>query len=420
MKQRINIALILLLAIAIVSCKPTDEKMVEKINRRMLKADERIEKFETRKVGLQQQLELVEERIAANPEGAVNNNGEKKKKKIKDLEKKLASLKKELGADTIVAVENIQSNYVTVIQPEKKKFQKYIDIQGAVTSKDNVIISSNTGGLLETLFVTEGQSVSRGQVLAKVNSDVIESNIAEFESQLTLAVAVYERQKRLWEEQNIGTEIQFLQAKNNKENIEKRLETLHVQLRDASVYATISGVVNEVIGVQGALVGPGSPIVQVVNLINVQVEAEIPESFSGVFKKGDNVEVYFQSIDVTKSATIKAIGQTINPGNRTFKIEVDLSNRDKALKPYMLATLKLKEYESNDEIIIPTRLIQDGSKGNFVYVVEGNLVAKKWITMGETYNGESEISEGLQGDETIIDLGFRDVLEGETIEIKEN
>jgi RND family efflux transporter MFP subunit len=165
------------------------------------------------------------------------------------------------------------------------------------------------------------------------------------------------------------------------------------------------------------MASPGAPIARIVNLNKVQVEAEIPESFIAAFKKGDKVDVHFASLGITRSATIKAISQVINPGNRTFKIEVDLPNSDGALKPNLLATLKLKEYESADKIVIPTKLIQDGNKGNFIYVVESDTVQKKWLTVGESYDGESEIIEGLGGDEVIINLGFRDVLEGEPVKI---
>ena len=375
-----NKLLLLLLLTAIVSCSPSDDKMRVKLNRKIENSEEKITKHERKIAGFQQRMRMLND------------------------------------IDTTVT-DHDHDKVVTTLIPERKGFSKYIDIQGAVTSKENIMVSSNSGGVLMSVRITEGQRISRGQIIAVVNSDVLQASIKEVESGLELATAVYERQHRLWE-QEIGTEIQFLQAKNNKENLEKKLETLQVQLSDATVRSPISGLVDEVYGLQGQMVAPGSVIARIVNLKNVQVEAEVPESFIGIFKKGDLVDVYFASLDLNRSATIKAIGQVINPGNRTFKIEVDLPNSDGLLKPNLLATLKLKEYQSTDQILIPTKLIQDGSKGNFVYVIENDTVRKKWLTVGESYNGESEIIEGLAGDEAIINLGFREVLEGDHVDVK--
>jgi RND family efflux transporter MFP subunit len=372
----------LLLAVALmVSCRPSDEKMRIKLNRKIVKSEEKITKHERKIAGFQQRMKML-----ADIDSSQISTGDER--------------------------------VVTTLLPRRKEFRKFIDIQGAVTSKKNIMVSSNTGGVLLSVPITEGQYVEQGQTLAVVNSDVLQANIREVEGRLELAEAVYERQKRLWE-QNIGTELQFLEARNNKESLEKTLETLQVQLSDATVRAPISGTVDEVFGLQGQMVGPGSVIARIVNLRKVQVEAEIPESYVGVFRKGDKVEIYFQSLGITRSATIRAVGQVINPGNRTFKVEIDLPNTDGLLKPNLLATLRLKEYESRDNLIIPTRLIQDGSKGNFVFAVERDTVIKKWISIGESYDGESEVLEGLIGTEEIIDLGFRDVLEGEYVEVKE-
>ncbi|MCP4124725.1 MAG: efflux RND transporter periplasmic adaptor subunit [Bacteroidetes bacterium] len=365
----------------IASCAPADDKMRIKLDRQIAKANEKIERFENKIAGYEQRMKMLEDA----------ENG----------------------------VEVDANRVVTTVKPEIKNFKKFIEIQGGVSSKKNVMISSNTGGVLMSVLITEGQYVARGQAIAVVNSDILQSNIREVEGALELANSVFERQQRLWLEQQIGTELQYLQAKNNKESLEKKLETLQVQLDDATVRSSISGLVDEVWAKQGEMIGPGNPIARIVNLDRVQVEAEIPEKFIVNFNKGDKVEVYFPSLKLSRTANIKAVGQVINPGNRTFKVEVDMTNSDGMLKPYMLATLKLMEYESSDKVIIPTKLIQDGSKGNFIFAVtQEYTVEKKWIVTGESYDGESEVLEGLEGSEDLIDLGFRDVLEGTTVDVK--
>lgn len=373
---------ILIVVIAVLaSCKPSDDKMRIKLNRKIERSQQKITKQERKIAGYEQQLaHLVE---------------------------------------TDSTADSRKGTLVTTIQPQQKKFRKFIDIQGAVSSKENIMVSANTGGVLMSVPITEGQDVSRGQTLAVVNSDVLQSNIKEVENQLELATAVYERQQRLWEEQNIGTELQYLEARNNKNALERKLSTLQVQLSDATVVAPISGTVDEVFALQGQMVGPGTVVARIVNLNKVQVEAEVPESYVGVFRKGDQVDIYFQSLGITRSATIRAVGQVINPGNRTFKVEIDLPNSDGMLKPNLLATLRLKEYESENNLIIPTRLIQDGSHGNFVLTVADETVEKKWVTVGESYNGESEILDGLEAGDQIIDLGFREVLEGESVQVRQ-
>lgn len=366
----------------ITSCKITDDKMRLKLDRKIERSKEKITKHERKIAGFEQRLAALE--------------------------------------DTSTEMEDdFGVKFITLTQPVVDDFKKFIEIQGNVASKENVMVSSNTGGVLMSVLVTEGQNVSVGQALAVVNSDVLQANIREVESGLELATAVYERQKRLWEEQQIGTELQFLQAKNNKENLEKKLQTLQVQLSDATVRTTINGVVDKVYAKKGQMVGPGSVIAQVVNLQNVQVEAEVPESFVGKFKKGDKVEVYFPSLNLTRTAKIGAVGQVINPGNRTFMVQVEMPNSDRVLKPNLLANIKLKEYTHADQVIVPTRLVQDGGKGKYVNTLEDGEVVKKWLTVGESYDGGTEVLEGLTGEENLIDLGYKDVMEGDKVKVIE-
>ncbi len=413
------IAIILMMSIFF-SCKPSGDKMIEKMNRRIVKTEEKIEKLQNKITGYHQTIK-IEEELALQTEVVDDKKSKNAKKKIAQLKKQIETLEESVvDQGDEVEVDHSGDKIVTTISPEVKDFQKFIEVQGAVTSKDIAMVASNTGGVIMSVLVTEGQYISSGQTIAVVNSDLLQSSIAEVENALVLANTVFEKQKRLWLELKVGTEIQYLQAKNNKENLEKRLETLQVQLSDATVVSTISGVVDEVFAVQGAMAGPGTPLARVVNLNRVQVEAEVPESFINKVKKGDKAEIYFASLEVTRTARIRAVSQTLNPGNRTFKIEIDLPNNDKVLKPYLLATVKLKEYENKDQLVIPTRLIQEGSKGDFVYTYSDGKVGRNWVEIGKNYEGETEIIGGLDASEQIIDLGSRYVLEGEEVVLSNN
>lgn len=407
----------LMLTSILFSCKPSPDKMIKKMDRRIEKAEQKIQKFKNKITGYEQAKEIYAQK-ALEVDKDDTKEVEKTKKQITKLEKQLADLKANLVEEEVV-VDESGNTVVTLLEAKQKDFERYIEVQGAVTSKDNVMVASNTGGVIMSILVTEGQSIGIGQAIAVINSDVLQKNIAEVQNQLDLANTIYEKQKRLWLELNVGTEVQYLQAKNNKESLERKLETLNTQLSDATVRSTINGVVDEVFAKQGEMAGPGSPIARVVNLNNVQVEAEVPESFIGKINKGDKVEVYFASLDLTRNASIKAVSQTLNPGNRTFKIEVDLPNKDKTLKPYLLATLKLKEYESDNQLVIPTRLIQEGKQGNFVFTYNNGTVERNWIKTGKSYHGETEILDGLEPGSQLIDLGFRNVLEGDEVKLQQ-
>jgi membrane fusion protein (multidrug efflux system) len=374
------------------ACSPSPEKMELKMNRRIEKTKEKIFKLENKITGYEQKKLIAHEKAALEGEKSA---GEKE------------------------GVKAARNTAITTILPEKKDFIKFLEVQGAVTSKENVIISANSGGVVMSILVTEGQSVGVGQAIARINSDALESAIEEVKNGLELAKTVYEKQNRLWNELKVGSEIQYLEAKNNKEALEKKLATLRVQLSDATVRSTMNGVVDEVFAKQGEMAGPGSPIARVVNLNKVQVEAEVPENYISKFKVGDKVQVYFQSLDVSRTASIRAVSQILNPGNRTFKVEVDLPNGDKILKPYLLATVKLKEYESKNQLIIPTKLIQEGNQGSYIFVIDkDNVVQRAWITIGQAYNGETEIISGLEGTENIVDLGFRNIHEGQEVKVE--
>lgn len=341
----------------------------------------------------------------------------KKKTALKTLEGEIDLLKKEI-AELEPAREKAPV-LITTETVETEDFKRYTQVQASVLSDDQVFVSSETGGRLLSVKVKEGQYVKRGQLIATVDLKSLSDQKAELETSMSLAKDVYDRQKRLWD-QNIGSEVQFLQAKNNYERLEKSLTTLNTQLAKANIYSPITGVVDKEFLKAGEIAAPGAPIVQLFNPNKLIIAADVPESYLGKIKRGDKVEINFPAINKEVTKTISLLGRTIDPSNRTFKVEVNTSNEGGALKPNLLAELKFNDYTKKEAIIVPLEIVQEEVSGKkYVYTAgkkEGKDVAmKSYVTIGEGYQGNIIIEEGLKaGDQIIID-GARSVANGDPI-----
>lgn len=346
-----------------------------------------------------------------------------KQQELKTLRKEIEKLEYEIDSLTPDSEKEKPRVLVTSMPVEKKTFKRYINIQAKVEADDIVAASSETGGRIINLTVDEGSYVKRGQLIAKLDMETINKQIAEVETSLSLANDVYDRQKRLWD-QNIGSEIQYLQAKNNKERLEKSLETLNYQLTKANVYAPISGVVDMVFSKAGEMTAPGSPIVQILSTGTVKVAADVPEKYLRDIKRGEMVTVEFPALDSEKNAKVSLIGRTINPGNRTFKVEVNVPNKDGLLKPNLMAAMLLNDFTAENAIVIPLELVQQEVSGrSFVFVKgmneEGAYAKKIMVETGESYDGEIIIVSGLTGEEELIKEGARGLANNELIKIVE-
>jgi membrane fusion protein (multidrug efflux system) len=337
---------------------------------------------------------------------------------MKNLEAQISLLKKEISELSPVAEKDKVTVSIDTIV--KEKFIRFIDLQGTVQSEDLVNAASEIGGRILQLTVKEGSPVSKGQLIAKTDAEAIRTQKDELTKALDLANDVFDRQKRLWD-QNIGSEIQYLQAKNNKERLEKSLLTIDAQLRKSNVYAPISGVVDMVFLKQGEVAGPGVPIVQILNTARVKVVCDVPENYLGKIKTGNKVDIHFPNLNKTISKPVTMLGRTIDPSNRTFKIEINVDNVKNELKPNLLSVIKINDYEMNNAIVVPMEIIQQEVSGQkYVYVAdqkENIWVAKKVnITTGESTEGRTVISSGLAAGDKIIMKGYRSVTNGQPIE----
>ncbi len=310
---------------------------------------------------------------------------------------------------------------VSTLSPAKQPFEHKVEIRGSVESRKNVLVSAETMGRIEAIEVKDGQSVKKGQLLMKLDADILENSISEVQTQLELAEAVYVRQQRLWDQQ-IGTEIQFLQAKSNKETLERRLATLKSQLQQSYVRAPFGGVVDNIPVRLGEMAQPGLPLVRIVNQREMYIKADASEAFLGKFKSGDKAEIFFPVQDTRMVSTITAVGKVINQENRTFIVEVAIpSDTEFEFRPNQVTILNLTDYFNEEALSVPTKLIQADDKGKFVYGVETKQgvksAAKIRVVPGLSFQSKTEILSGLTGSETLIGDGFRDVNQGAEISV---
>lgn len=309
---------------------------------------------------------------------------------------------------------------VTTSVLAKTTFRRYTEVQGNVAPVKMNSISSETGGRLIRVLVKAGDQVQAGQLLAAVDMEPQQKQLQELETAWELARDVYDRQKRLWDQQ-IGSEMQFLQARNNKERLEKSLESLRSQLRKGQIYAPISGVIDEVLYEQGDVAPPGMPLMRLINTRELKVKADVPERFVSAVRQGSKVRVRIPVLQEEQEARIAMVGKVVHPSNRTFTLETSLDNRDGQLKPNLLALVYLEDYTEPDALVISVDLVQQEVGGKkFVYVKsddQGTPRARKvYVTTGESYNNTIVIREGLkEGDELIVrgalSLSDQDALE---------
>ncbi|MGM0944364.1 MAG: efflux RND transporter periplasmic adaptor subunit [Bacteroidota bacterium] len=333
---------------------------------------------------------------------------EELKAQVIELNGNIRALESELiELDPEFAKQNQKSVLITTADASKGNFEHFVEVTGSVLSKKNVSISAESSGRILEIPAIEGMRVRRGQVLAKIDSESIQRNIEEVENSLSLAMTLFEKQERLWK-QEIGTEVQYLEAKNRKEGLERNLASLKTQLDKAFVRAPFDGTVETVQVRLGELVQPGAPMFQFVGDSDLFIEADISESYVGVLGKGDSVRVNFPSIGQEIKTKVSSVGAIINPNNRTFKVEVFLPSIAN-VKPNMLAVMKIKDYENAEAVIVPSKLVLSDNRGDYVFIVAEGKAKKVYIKRGKTFQQNAEILEGLSGDEKLVDKGFREV-----------
>jgi membrane fusion protein, multidrug efflux system len=307
---------------------------------------------------------------------------------------------------------------VTVATLKDTVFSHYLDIQGNVDTKENILVQPEFSGTLTSLTVKAGQRVTKGQILGRVDDAGMSQQLASLESTYELAKTTYERQKNLWDKK-IGSEIQFLQAQNQMTAAQKGVAQMKAQLAKTIIRAPFTGTIDEVFVEKGQVVAPSPQgLLRVVNLNNMYVSTTVPESYIGKLKVGDQVDVFLTSLNKTYKGKVRQVGNFINPNNRSFGIEVSLPNPDNLLRPNQVAKLKIVDYVNKNAIVVPTGIIQeDGTGSKYVYVVEGSNgktgTAKKVIVeTGKSSDNITEITSGLSADDIIVTEGVNTISNG--------
>ena len=311
---------------------------------------------------------------------------------------------------------------ITTFKAHQKVFTHYVELQGSVDTKQNLVIYPEYQGILSKVYVKEGQKVSQGQTLAKIDDGGLSQQLAQLEIQLGLAKTTYERQKRLWE-QKIGSEIQYLQTKSSYEAQVKAIDQLKEQIAKTVVRAPFSGTIDDVITEQGSVVGAGQALFRIVNLKNMYIETDVPERFISEVVKGKKVRVEFPILGKIIDTKVRQAGNFINPANRTFRVEVGIPNGEKNIKPNLTAKLKINDYTNEKAILIPQSIISENAEGEqYVYTIvdraDNKAKAKRVIIKtGKTQGDEIEVISGLENGNEIIEEGARSVKDGQEVKI---
>ncbi|WP_024482125.1 efflux RND transporter periplasmic adaptor subunit [Cellulophaga baltica] len=313
---------------------------------------------------------------------------------------------------------------ITTITAKNEVFNHYLELQGNVTTKDLLVITPEYNGILTNIYVKEGQNVRKDQILGKIDDGGLSQQVAQLEIQAELAKTTFERQKRLWDQQ-IGSEIQYLQAKSTYEAQSRAVAQLQQQIAKTVIKAPFSGTIDDVITEQGSVVAAGqSPIMRIVNLDHMYIETDVPENYITNVSKGKSVEVEFPILGKTISTKIRQAGDFINPSNRTFKVEVGIPSKESGVKPNLTARLKINDYTNENAVLIPQSIISENADGEqYVYLVsdkkanEEGIAKKIIIKTGKTQGDVIEVLEGLENGAEIIKEGARSVEDGQTVKV---
>ncbi len=345
---------------------------------------------------------------------ALKSELESVRKEISALQVKEKELMSKLGADQATNVKMVETNTITL-----KTFESGLILEGTVDASKSTIAPSKVPGTVMTVNVEVGQNVSAGQILAQLDNSQLLKSKMELEQQVSFAKTVFEKQERLWK-QGVGTEIQYLTSKNQKEALEKSLNTLNNTIDMYNIKSPINGTIEAVDLKVGQVAAPGMPYFKVVNMSDMKVVANVSEGYSGKVSVGDKVKVSFPDLGEEVSARLSFASNFIDPMNRTFKVETKLGGI-KNVKPNMIAKLSITDYSKNNAIAVPSNVIQKTDRESFVMLVatknNKSVAEKRIITTGKNNSTETEVLSGLNAGDVLITNGFQELIDGQSIEV---
>jgi len=344
-----------------------------------------------------------------------------------EISEKQREMEKELQLlDSVIAEKSGEEKLplITTIKAEEQQFDHFLELQGSVKTKQNVLIYPEMAGTLQRVYVKEGQRVSKGQLLGSIDDGGMGSQVSQLRTQAALAKTTFERQERLWE-QKIGSEIQYLQAKASYEATENAVKQAESQLGKSTLRAPFSGIIDAVIKDQGTVVapGPGAEVFRIVNLSNMYITVDVPENNLGGISKGKEAKVFFPVLGDTVISKIRQTGNFINPSNRAFSVEIPVPNKKGNIKPNLSARVSLNDYSNENAILVPQGIISENADGEqYVYVaVEPNgdnaIAKRRIIKTGKTQGSLVEVLSGINNGDLLIKEGARTVKEDQKVQI---
>lgn len=319
---------------------------------------------------------------------------------------------------------NVRYDMVTSMTVVPEMFLHYFDVFGTVEADKSINLYPMANGKVEKIYVKNGQKVSKGQLLLSLDTDILKSSLKELENGLELAKTLYEKQERLWLNEQIGSEIQYLQAKNNYDGLVQKVKTLQEQIELSEVRAPFAGSIDNIFAKVGELAGPQMPAVRLVNTSGVYVKADVPETYANRVRVGTPANVAFTSMDYEVAAEVLQVGQFIQEGNRTFSINVSLPVAN-GVKPNQMVHVALQDYRNDAALVVPSSLVQQDVAGkDFIYTlsqVSGasyHEVVKTAVETGLSFYGKTEILSGLNEGDVVVDKGSRSVRSGQFVVVE--
>ncbi len=346
----------------------------------------------------------------------------KKKQELVDLQKEIAELE-DFIAKNDTSDKSSKKKLVNIVELKPQPFQHFIELQGTIDSEQNAFVSPANPGLITSINVKVGDKVGRGTVMASTESSALQSTLVEVNTGLELATIAYEKQKRLWD-QKIGSEIQYLQAKTQMESMQARKNAVQGQLAMTRVIAPFSGTVDEITVKLGEMASPGYNGIRVVNMDNMKATAKVSDTYISKIKKGATVNVYIPDIDKTYEAKVSFVSQVVSSQSRSFTIDIKLNNKEKLLRPNLIAKIRINDETTENALVIPSKILQKNIDGSYYILIaekqkDGSMKAKKVdIETGGDYGGNTSVLSGLKEGDIIIIDGYQDLIDGQVISTK--
>lgn len=334
---------------------------------------------------------------------------EELKKQRVEINSKIAALEAEVGVSK--TAEDVKN--VGILEVQESSFSNYLEVQGRIDAEDNVQVNPETQGVVTAVYAAVGQNVSRGQVLAQIDDKVLRQNMSELQTQLQLATTLFERQKNLWD-QKIGTEVQYLNAKTQKEAAERRIATLGSQVAMYKIKAPISGTVDAMDLKVGSVASPGMSSIRIINASKLKAKAQVAESYAGRVSQGDNVLVILPDLPDTIRTKISFASKTIDPVSRSFNVEIKLPSNTR-YRPNMLSILKIVDYKNDRALVVPVNAIQKAEGGDYLFISENGKAKRVNIQAGKISEGKAEILTGIKAGDKVVIAGTDGLSEGDII-----